>query len=140
MGEVIGLDQALLQKLLQEGLTPVVAPIGADAEGRLHNVNADEVAGAVAAARGGTLLLCTDVPAVLHHGEPVAQLDAEEAREMLDDGSAAEGMRPKLRAALVAARAGCTVRIIDGRSADAVAAALGGEPVGTTVRAPQEVS
>ena len=46
----------------------------------------------------------------------------------------------ELRAALVAARAGCTVRIIDGRSADAVAAALGGEPVGTTVRAPQEVS
>ncbi len=140
VGEVIGLDQALLQSLLVEGLTPVLAPIGADAEGRLRNVNADEVAGAVAAARGGTLLLCTDVPAVLHHGDPVADLDADEANAMLDDGSASEGMRPKLRAALVAAHAGCTVRIIDGRSADAVAAALRGDPVGTTVRAPQEVS
>jgi acetylglutamate kinase len=144
VGEVVGIDHALLHRLLESRLTPVLAPIGSDNAGRLYNVNADEVAGAVAAARGGTLLLCTDVAAVLHDGQPVARLDPEQAEHLLDHGSATDGMRPKLRAAAAAARAGCTVRIIDGRSADAVTAALRGEAVGTTVTAAaaasQEVS
>lgn len=140
VGEVVGIDHELLHRLLDSRLTPVLAPIGSDASGRLYNVNADEVAGAIAATRGGTLLLCTDVPAVMHDGEPVAVLDADRAVRMLEEGSATEGMRPKLRAALVAARAGCTVRVIDGRSADAVAAALAGEPIGTTVTAAPAVS
>jgi acetylglutamate kinase len=54
---------------------------------------------------------------------------------MLADGSAAAGMRPKLRAALDAARAGCEVRIVDGSSTAALAAALSGASVGTAVRA-----
>jgi acetylglutamate kinase len=54
---------------------------------------------------------------------------------MLDDGSASAGMRPKLRAALVAARAGCEVRIVDGRSASALEAALQGGAAGTMVTA-----
>jgi acetylglutamate kinase len=98
-------------------------------------VNADEAAGAIAAARGGVLLLCTDVAGVQLDGRVLERLGVADAERMLDDGSASAGMRPKLRAALVAARAGCEVRIVDGRSAADLARALEGADAGTLVTA-----
>ena len=134
VGEVIGADASLLESLVAAGSLPVVASIGFHA-GALLNVNADEVAGAVAAARGGLLLLCTDVAGVQRDGRVLDRLDATAAEGMLEDGSASAGMRPKLRAALVAAAAGCEVRIVDGRSVSDLERALGGGPAGTTVTA-----
>jgi acetylglutamate kinase len=134
VGEVTGADPGLLESLGVAGLLPVVASVGL-ADGDLLNVNADEAAGAIAAARGGLLLLCTDVPGVQRDGEVVGRLDAIGAELMLSDGSASAGMRPKLRAALVAARAGCAVRIVDGRSASDLERALAGAGAGTEVTA-----
>jgi acetylglutamate kinase len=134
VGEVLSADASLLETLLTGGRLPVVASIGLH-EGALLNVNADEVAGAVAAARGGLLLLCTDVPGVQREGQLVDRLDRAAAEAMLADGSASAGMRPKLRAALLAASAGCEVRIVDGRSPSALEAALSGEGAGTEVTA-----
>lgn len=135
VGEVVGIDTRIIDAALGAGDLPVVAPIGADDEGSLLNVNADEVAGAIAAARGGQLLLCTDVPGVLREGARLERIGPDEAEAMLADGTASSGMRPKLRAALVAARAGCAVRIVDGTDADGLARALAGENVGTEVTA-----
>lgn len=135
VGEVTGVDPAPLDLLTAAGLLPVVASIGAAPDGGLLNVNADEVAGAIAAARGGRLLLCTDVAGVQLDGRVLDRLDPDLAQRMLDDGSASSGMRPKLRAALVAARAGCEVRIVDGRSAADVGRALDGGAAGTLVTA-----
>lgn len=126
VGDVEACNPGVLETLIGAGLLPVVASVGLAADGSLLNVNADEVAGAIAAARGGLLLLCTDVPGVQLDGEVLDRLDAPTAERMLADGSASAGMRPKLRAALVAARAGCEVRIVDGREADVVAQALEG--------------
>jgi len=134
VGEVVGADASLLETLVAAGRLPVVASIGLH-EGALLNVNADEVAGAVAGARGGLLLLCTDVPGVQRDGELLDRLDAPAAEAMLADGSASAGMRPKLRAALVAAAAGCEVRIVDGRSVSTLAIALEGGSAGTLVTA-----
>jgi acetylglutamate kinase len=134
VGEVVSADASLLETLVAAGRLPVVASIGLH-QGALLNVNADEVAGAVAAARGGLLLLCTDVPGVQRDGELLDRLNAPAAEAMLADGSASAGMRPKLRAALVAAAAGCEVRIVDGRSPLALEAALGGGSAGTLVTA-----
>ncbi len=64
VGEVTGADPAILEALIAAGQLPVVASIGLDDAGSLLNVNADEAAGAIAAARGGVLLLCTDVAGV----------------------------------------------------------------------------
>ena len=114
---------------------PIVAPIARGAGSELLNVNADEVAGAIASARGGRLLLLTDVPGVIRGEAPVTTLSTDEAEAMLADGSAADGMRPKLRAAITAARAGCAVAIVDGTNPDAVRAALDGTMTGTTVTA-----
>jgi acetylglutamate kinase len=134
VGEVTGADASLLATLVEAGTTPVVASLGLH-EGSLLNVNADEVAGAIAAARGGVLLLCTDVAGVLRDGEVIERLDTNDAERMLVDGSASAGMRPKLRAALAAAAAGCEVRIVDGRSSADLERALRGEPAGTMVTA-----
>lgn len=133
VGEVVGADVSLLATLVAAGVLPVVASLGVDAEGSLLNVNADEAAGALAAARGGLLLLCTDVPGVQLEGRLVDHLDHAGVERMLTDGTASAGMRPKLRAALVAARAGCDVRIVDGRSATELGRAIEGAAAGTLV-------
>ena len=135
VGEVTGANPSLLDTLIAAGWMPVVASVGMDDEGSLLNVNADEAAGAIAAARGGVLLLCTDVAGVQLDGRVLERLSVTEAEQMLEDGSASAGMRPKLRAALVAARAGCEVRIVDGRSSADLARALEGDEAGTVVTA-----
>lgn len=134
VGEVLEVDPTLLDVLLAGGQLPVIASIGRDGRDLL-NVNADEVAGAIAAARGGLLLLCTDVPGVRLDGLVLDRLDAASAAAMLEDGSASAGMRPKLRAAIRAAQAGCDVRIVDGRSVPALESALQGGVAGTMVTA-----
>jgi acetylglutamate kinase len=135
VGEVTEVDATLLGALAAAGQVPVIASIAATRAGEVLNVNADTAAGAVAAARGGLLILCTDVAGVLHDGSLVERIDPTHALRLLADGAASGGMRPKLRAALHAATAGCEVRIVDGRDPDAVLAALRGEAAGTLVTA-----
>lgn len=133
VGRVTRVNTELLDRLAAAGNVAVIAPIARGAGAELLNVNADEVAGAIAATRGGRLLLLTDVPGVLRDGTTVPTLTAGEAEAMLADGIAHGGMQPKLRAALTAARAGCDVTIVDGTDPAAVRAALDGEAVGTTL-------
>jgi acetylglutamate kinase len=138
LGEVGGMGRvngSLLAALAADGRVPLVAPIARGAGSELLNVNADEVAGAIAAERGGRLLLLTDVPGVLREGRTLTELTTEEAEGLLADQGAAGGMRPKLRAAVAAARAGCAVAIVDGTDQAAVRAALDGTQTGTTVTA-----
>ncbi|MDQ4036209.1 MAG: acetylglutamate kinase [Chloroflexota bacterium] len=135
VGRVTHVNGGLLTALGADGQVPVVAPIARGTGSELLNVNADEVAGAIAAERGGRLILLTDVPGVLRGGAPVANLSADAASAMLADESASGGMRPKLRAAIAAAGAGCSVTIVDGTDPAAVGAALDGTKTGTSVTA-----
>jgi acetylglutamate kinase len=135
VGRITRVNEPLLGTLARDGQVAVVAPIAHGSGTELLNVNADEVAGAIAAARGGRLLLLTDVPGVLRDGQALATLTADEAEGMLADETASGGMRPKLRAAVGAARAGCAVAIVDGTDPAAVRAALDGTTTGTTVTA-----
>jgi len=135
VGRISRVNRPLLAALATAGQIPVVAPIARGDGSELLNVNADEVAGAIAAERGSRLLLLTDVPGVLRDGELLATLSADEAEAVLADETASGGMRPKLRAAVIAARAGCAVAIVDGTNPAAVRAALDGTMTGTTVTA-----
>lgn len=135
VGHAVGADTGVLELLTGAGLLPVVSSIGSDGRGALLNVNADEAAGVIAAARGGRLLLCSDVPGVAREGRTLSDLSTDDAAQMLTDGGASAGMLPKLSAAITAARAGCEVWILDGRSPDAVATALSGGAIGTRVTA-----
>ena len=90
---------ALLQALLARGFVPVVSSLGARS-GALLNVNADELAGALAAALGSrALMLLTDVPAVQIGGERVVRLSLAQASQALGSPDVQGGMRPKLAAA-----------------------------------------
>jgi acetylglutamate kinase len=100
---------------------PVIASVGADRDGRSHNVNADEAAGAVAGALGAyKLVFLTDVPGWLDDpGDPdslIAHATAREVSGALD--GLAGGMRPKLQACVEAIDAGVSAaHILDGRVA-----------------------
>lgn len=97
---------------LAEGLIPVVAPLAA---GPL-NVNADEMAAALAVGlEAERILFVTDVPGLLHGGEVVSVIGAEEASGLLDAGTFQGGIIPKLRAAITAAQLGVRAEI--GRTA-----------------------
>jgi acetylglutamate kinase len=121
VGDVEGVDPALIGRLLAQGLIPVVATIAADAAGQAYNINADAVAGAVAAAlQAEKLVFLTDVsglrsdpddPATMLRTVTVGQLEA-----MLASGAAKEGMVPKIEACVRALEAGVSrAHILDGR-------------------------
>lgn len=133
VGEVVHVRTELLHWLLERGLVPVLSPISRGNDGEALNVNADEVAAAVAAALGATeLLFLTDVPGVLAAGQVVPSLEEEEAKELLVRQTARGGMAVKLRSALAALASGVErVRIGSLET-------LVDEAVGTRVTRPQE--
>jgi acetylglutamate kinase len=135
VGEVSGVNVASLRALLAAGFVPVVAPIALPEVGEspLLNVNADEVAGAVAAdLRADRLLLLTDVDAVIGPRGPARQATVAEARAWISEGYAKDGMAPKLEAAIRAADRGVRVVIANGNRGGVVEAALRGS-AGTEV-------
>jgi len=139
VGEVTGVDRRLLDLLLRDGYLPVLSPVGfwQERPGQLMNVNADTVAGEVAATLAAeALVFLTDVPAVRgRNGESLAELKAEDVEALIASGTATAGMIPKLRACARAAAAGTRCSIIDGREAHALRATLDGVAGGTLVSA-----
>ena len=117
VGVVEAVDVKPLRLLLEGEYIPVLSSTAADADGQTHNINADVVAGAVAAAMGATkLIFLSDVRGVMVEGELCRTLDAAGAQRLLDAGEASGGMRPKLGAALEAIAAGVPrVHLVDGR-------------------------
>lgn len=99
-------DGAAVRALLERGLTPVLHSIGVADDGRVLNVNADDVASAAGAALGASrLVLLTDVPGVLDaSGSVAAALTGEEIEAMIASGAISGGMAPKARAAVEASR------------------------------------
>jgi len=118
VGKVIDLDPAPIIAVANAGFIPVIAPIGIDAAGVTHNVNADEAAGAIAAAMGAEkLVLLTDIEGVKDaKGELIHQLDTREALKHIADETIRDGMIPKVECCMSALGAGVTnAHIIDGR-------------------------
>ncbi|MGW4379744.1 acetylglutamate kinase [Kitasatospora sp. NPDC004531] len=140
VGEVAEVRTGLLRALLADGRIPVVSSVAPDADGAVHNVNADTAAAAVAGALGArALLMLTDVPGLYRswppQGGPIARLTAAELAAMLP--GLAGGMVPKMTACLAALRAGVgEVRVLDGRVSDAVLRAFGPAAPGTRVLGP----
>ncbi|MFT5583962.1 MAG: acetylglutamate kinase [Cognaticolwellia sp.] len=98
VGEIRSVDCDVLLSLLAQGVIPVVAPVAVDDDLESLNVNADQVAYAIAAALGAHALhFASDVEAVLGPDGPVAELAWEKAEHWLADGTVTGGMGPKLR-------------------------------------------
>jgi len=118
VGQVVAVDPAAIRAVADSGFIPVIAPIGVDADGVTHNVNADEAAGAVARALSAKkLILLTDVEGVKDaNGQIIPQLSAEEARKSIAEGTIREGMIPKVSCCIDALESGVTsTTIVDGR-------------------------
>ena len=123
VGEIVQVDPAAITAVANAGFVPVIAPIGVDAEGVRHNVNADEAAGAIARAlQAEKLILLTDVEGVKDaRGELIHRLSVEKARELLGEGSIREGMIPKVECCIDALSDGVSrTHIIDGRIVHAI--------------------
>ncbi len=133
VGEIAGVDTEALRVVVEDAGIAVLAPIAVEVEGeslrpQLLNVNADTVAGEVAAALpAGRLVFLTDVAGIMDpDGAVRSQLSTAEAEELLADGTVTDGMIPKVRAALRAAAAGIPAAVIDGREAGTLRALLTG--------------
>ena len=129
-------DTRLLQTLLREGFVPVMCSIGVTKTGQLLNVNADTMAGHLAAAlRARRLVIAGSTPGVLDAaGETVAVLDPAAIARLVNEGTATAGMIAKLRACEEALTGGVDdVVLVDGRESDALrSAATGGMPPSAT--------
>jgi acetylglutamate kinase len=118
VGEPSKVNPRILTDLEQAGIIPVIAPIGMGANGETYNINADTVAGAIAAAVGASrLLLLTDVVGVLNKDkELISDLTVEQVLALQADGTITGGMIPKLETCVSAVQNGVDAAVIlDGR-------------------------
>jgi len=123
VGEPEYVNPQILTSLQQAGMIPVIAPLGVGEEGETYNINADTVAGAVAAAVGAVrLLLLTDVMGVLdRQGELLENLSVTQVRALMEDGTISGGMIPKLETCISSVEEGVDAAVIlDGRVPHAV--------------------
>jgi acetylglutamate kinase len=121
VGEVSSVDVRLIESLANSGYIPVLSSVAADGTGQAYNINADTVAGEIAAALGAEkLILLTDTPGLLedfHNPSTlIRQLDIQGARSLIDDGTVSGGMIPKLSCCVRSLAQGVkAAHIIDGR-------------------------
>ncbi|MGX7896449.1 acetylglutamate kinase [Tsuneonella sp. HG222] len=118
VGEPETIDTTILRTASEAGMIPVVAPIAAGADGHTYNINADTMAGALAAALGAArLFLLTDVTGVLDkQGNLLSDLTPADVERLRADGTISGGMIPKLETCVHAVEAGCQAAVIlDGR-------------------------
>jgi acetylglutamate kinase len=140
VGQACEVRTDLLRRLLDGGYMPVMSSVGydvhaTDPQAALLNINADTVAGDVAAAlRAERLIFLTDVPGVKGaDGVVRSRLSADGAEALMRAGTVGGGMIPKVEACLRAASAGAEALIVDGREAHALLTAARGQHAGTLV-------
>lgn len=117
-GKVKKLNTKIITSLTREGFIPVIAPVGVGDDGETYNINADIVAGEVAAAlQAEKLVLLTDVEGVLdEEGKLINTMDNDKAESLIESGIITGGMYPKVKCCMKALRGGLKkAHIIDGR-------------------------
>ena len=118
VGDPTHVDTTILETASAAGMIPVVAPIAPGEDGETYNINADTMAGAIAAALGAArLFLLTDVPGVLDKDKQLlTDLRPADIERLRSDGTISGGMIPKLETCVHAVEAGCEAAVVlDGR-------------------------
>jgi acetylglutamate kinase len=138
VGEPEAINATVLETLRNSAIIPVIAPIGVGEDGQTYNINADTVAGAVAGAvKAARFLLLTDVPGVLDKSKTlIPELTVDDSRRLIEDGTIAGGMIPKVETCLQALAEGVDAAVIvDGRVPHAILLELFAEGgAGTIIR------
>ena len=113
VGQIVAVQAEPLQRWLAEGVTPVISPISLGLDGQSYNVNADQVAAAVAvAAKASRLVFVSNVPGVLLDGAVAPQLTIDQVEAHIASGQIFGGMIPKVRSAIEALQAGAPAAVI----------------------------
>jgi acetylglutamate kinase len=123
VGKVTSINSGLIAAIENEGFIPVIAPTGAGDNGETYNINADIVAGEVAAAlKAEKLVLLTDVDGVLdENNRLINTMNSQEVNDMIQAGIIKGGMFPKVKCCVKALKGGVSkAHIIDGRLKHAV--------------------
>ena len=126
VGDVAIINPAVLTPLLDNGYIPVISSVAPNAQGQVHNINADTVAGELAASlQAEKLILLTDTRGILRDRDDpnslIHQLSLGEARELIETGVVAGGMTPKTDCCIRALAQGVgAAHIIDGRISHAL--------------------
>jgi acetylglutamate kinase len=118
VGEPGTVDTSIIETISAAGMIPVIAPIAPGADGETYNINADTMAGSIAAALGAArLFLLTDVPGVLDKEKNLlTDLTPGDIERLQNDGTISGGMIPKLETCVHAVLAGCEAAVVlDGR-------------------------
>ncbi len=118
VGEPESIDTTIIETAIAAGMIPVIAPIARGADGATYNINADTMAGAIAAALGAArLFLLTDVTGVLDKNKNLlTALTPSDIARLQEDGTISGGMIPKLETCVHAVEAGCEAAVVlDGR-------------------------
>lgn len=121
VGEVTQVDTRLVKSLVDSGYVPVISSVAADKHGQAHNINADTVAGEIAAAlEAEKLILLTDTAGILEDYQDasslITQLDIRQARDLIEQGVVSGGMIPKVNCCVRSLAQGVgAAHIIDGR-------------------------
>ncbi len=121
VGEVSSIDSGIVKALVKDGYIPVVSSVASDETGQAYNINADTVAGEIAAALGAEkLILLTDTKGILKdYKDPstlLPKLDIQQARQLIAEGVVAGGMIPKVNCCVRSLAQGVgAAHIIDGR-------------------------
>lgn len=139
VGEPEKIDTRVIETISAAGMIPVIAPIAPGADGETYNVNADTMAGAIAAALGAArLFLLTDVAGVLDKEKQLlTDLRPADIARLQQDGTISGGMIPKLETCVHAVEAGCEAAVVlDGRVSHAMLLEIfTQEGAGTLIRA-----
>lgn len=117
VGTIREVNTSYLNLLLESGYLPVIAPVGVDGEGVVHNINADLAAAGIASAMGAEkLVYLSDVEGVKVSDRLIHSMDRDEAQRLIEERIIMNGMIPKIRSAFAALDSGVTkVHMIDGR-------------------------
>ncbi|MBI1734791.1 MAG: acetylglutamate kinase [Candidatus Rokubacteria bacterium] len=123
VGEVEAVNPEPIRLLEEHGFIPVIAPVGVGRDGETYNINADLVAGEIAAALAAEKLIhLTDVPGIQDgQGALVSHLSRTDAERLITGGVIEGGMLPKVESALRALKGGTAkAHIVDGRVPHAI--------------------
>lgn len=118
VGEPTRINPTLLQEFSESNIIPIIAPIGLGVNGETFNINADTVAGSIAAAIGAAkLMILTDVSGVLNQDKKlISELSFSEVRALIKEKVITGGMIPKVETCLHALENDCeAAHILDGR-------------------------
>lgn len=121
VGNIVTVNPNIVERLLSEDMIPVISTIGSDHTGQAYNINADTVAGALAGAlKAEKAIYLTDVPGLLANVDDptslIAQATISEIHALIDEGTIAGGMIPKVESCVEAVEAGANAaHMLDGR-------------------------